>query len=378
MLKWLIVILIALSAFGCKKAFEPAGALSSTTRYLVIEGVINTGGDSTFITLSRTKKYGPGIKIDPETNAQVIVEDDASTTSPLYEIRPGIYSAAPLNLDGARKYRLRIKTSNGKEYLSDFVVVKDSPPIDSVGFAARADGVQVYVNTHDDANATKYYRWEYNETWQFQSFYKSLVLGDEPRHVCYATDTSSGVLLANSTKLSSDLIYQAPIAFIPGTSEKIEAKYTILVKQYALTPDANNFWLGLQKNTDRLGSIFDAQPSINQSNYHCVTNPDEFVVGYLSAGRVATKRIFISASQLLSSYQVKYPVGCPLDSGFYYHEPFYTDPKVLGPQAGTMEIEPFYVAPLGPFGAPNFVTYSTTICVDCTVRGKTNPPPYWR
>lgn len=378
MLKWPILIFVALLAVSCKKAFEPKDALTDTNRYLVIEGAINTGADSTFITLSRTKKYGPGIQIDRETNAQLIIESDASDTYSLYEVRPGVYSAAPLNLDDAHKYRLHIKTANGKEYLSDYVVVKNSPPIDSVGFSQETDGVHIYVNTHDDAGSTKYYRWEYMETWQFQSFFKSYMLGDEPRHVCYATDTSTAVLLANSNKLSSDLIYQAPIAFIPGTSEKIEARYTIIVKQYALTADAYDFWLGLQKNTDRLGSIFDAQPSANQSNFHCVTDPREFVVGYLSAGRAATKRIFISASQLLSSYQVKYPVGCKLDSAFYYHEPFYTDPKVLGPEAGTTPIEPFYIAPLGPFGAPNFITYSTTTCVDCTIRGKTEPPPYWR
>ncbi|HTI58409.1 DUF4249 domain-containing protein [Mucilaginibacter sp.] len=378
MSKWLIVLFVALLTVGCKKAFEPKDALASANRYLVVEGTINTGADSTFITLSRTKKYGPGVQIDRETNAQLIVQSDAGNTYSLYEVRPGVYSAAPLNLDNTHKYRLHIKTAGGKEYLSDYVEVKDSPSIDSVGFAAQTNGVQVYVNTHDDANATKYYRWEYSETWQFQSFFESYMLGDEPRHVCYATDTSTAVLLANSNKLSGDLIYQAPLAFIQGTSEKIETKYTILVKQYALTTDAYNFWLGLQKNTDRLGSIFDAQPTVNQSNYHCVTDPQEFVVGYLSAGRVATKRIFILASQLPGSYKVKYPVGCILDSAFYYHEPFYTDPKVLGPEAGTTPVEPFYIAPLGPFGAPNFITYSTTTCVDCTIRGKTNPPPYWR
>jgi len=378
MIKWLSAIAVTLFIFGCKKVFEPAGALENTSKYLVIEGVINSGGDSTFIRLSRTKKFGPGVKPDPETNAQLTIESDASANYPLFEVRPGIYSAAPINLDNVHKYRLRIKTTDSKEYLSDYVAVKNSPAIDSIGYTAKAEGIVIYANTHDDANATKYYRWEFNEDWQFQTFYESFLLGDESRHICYASDTSGAILIASSTKLTNDVIYQNPIASIPGTSEKIETKYTIMVRQYALTGDAYNFWLSLQKNTDRLGSIFDAQPSTNLSNYHCLTNPNELVVGYLSAGSVATKRIYISSSQLLASYHVQYPYGCSLDTAFYYHAPFYTDPTVVGPAAGTTGVGPYYVIPLAPFGGPNYITYSKTTCVDCTIRGKLKPPPYWR
>lgn len=390
MTKWLPLLLIVLIFINCKKAFTPPGALTDINKYLVIDGIVNSGSDSTFIKLSRTKKFDKVIVIDPEGNAQVSVESDANNSYPLSEIKPGTYSAAPLNLDNTHKYRLRIKTANGKEYVSDFVPVKNSPPVDSIGFKAQSDGVHIYVNTHDGNNTTRYYRWEYNEDWQFHSFYQSLWIGlvgrqqGQFRYNCFSKDVSSSILLASSAKLSSDVIFEAPIATVPSTSEKIETRYSILVKQYALTIDAYNFWTNLQKNNNQLGSIFDAQPSANQTNYHCLSDPSELVVGYLSVGSLSTKRIFISASQLLPSYQPKDIYGCHIDTEFYDHEPFYshppgsTAPNINDPNSGYTSIDALFYHPTLPFGVPNAMTYSTTICSDCTVRGTQNAPAFWK
>jgi len=383
MVKWQKVLLIILLLAGCKKPFEPPGALSDKNKYLVIDGIINSGRDSTFIKLSLTKKFDTVVVIDPETNARVTVESDANANYPLVEIAPGTYSAAPLNLDNSHKYRLRIKTADNKEYVSDFVGVKNSPTIDSIGFKAQNDGVHIYTNTHDATNTTRYYRWEYNEDWKFHSFYHSFWIGSAPRdttqsvYYCFSKDVSSAILIASSAKLSNDIIYQAPIINIPLTSEKIQVKYSVLVRQYALTSDAYNFWEKLQNNTDRLGSIFDAQPSINQTNYHCVSNPNELVVGYLSVGSYSSKRIFITTDQLSPGYQVTNAFGCKLDTEFYYH-PRLGEPNLGDPGSGYTSIDAFYIVPLAPFGAPSELEYSSTICSDCTARGVKAPPPFWK
>jgi len=384
MIKWRNILLIVLLFVGCKKAFTPPGALSSTAKYLVIQGVINSGNDSTIINLSRTKIFDTVINIEVETGAQVTVESDANNTYPLTETTPGTYSSGALNLDNSHKYRLNIKTSDNKNYVSDFVAVKNAPPIDSVGFKAQQDGVHIFVNAHDGANTTHYYRWEYSEAWQFHSYYESFWSGLMPRmandfvYQCYTNDISNSILISSTAKLSQDVVYQAPIAAIPSTSEKIETKYSILVKQYALTSDAYSFWQNLQNNTNQLGSIFDAQPTQNQSNYHCLTNPAEIVVGYLSVGGVTTKRIFITASQLLPSYSPANVYGCSLDTAYYYHDPSYFDPSILGPNSGNTSILGLYGSPNPPFSQPNSITYSRTVCADCTVRGSLGPPPFWK
>src|ERR1041385_5401930 len=167
-----VLIGIALLAVGCKKPFTPTLNQSVNNRYLVVEGVI-TGNDSTFIRLSRTKKIDTSKTILPETNALVTIENDVNNLIPLVEIKTGTYATPPFNLDASHNYRLRIKTSDGKEYLSDYVPVKNSPPIDSIGFIAQPSAMKVYINSHDASNTTRYYRWNYSETWQFHTQYIS-------------------------------------------------------------------------------------------------------------------------------------------------------------------------------------------------------------
>jgi hypothetical protein len=380
MIKWLSVLCIALLITSCKKPFDPAGALASTNRYLVIDGVVNTGNDSTFINLSRTKKFDTVIKIDPEVGAKVSVESSTNTSYPLTEIKAGQYAAAPLNLDNTRQYRVRIKTTDGKEYLSDFVTVKNSPPIDSVGFTAKSTNVIIYVNSHDATSKTNYYRWEYAEAWQFHTTYRSNWDGyvrrgaDDQVYFCFSNDTSSYINLASTTQLTKDEVYQAPVVSIPSSSEKIQIKYSILVKQFALTPDAYNFWNNLHKNNETRGSIFDAQPSENQTNYHCLTNPTELVVGYLSAGSVASKRVFITRAQLPASYDPRYLRACDIDSAFYFR----ANQQPLGRGTPFTTVDALFFSPFPPMGVPSVLLYTTNDCADCTTRGVVKAPYFWK
>src|SRR6185437_7203202 len=123
------LICIILFALACKKAFMPALSASDNGSYLVIEGTISGAADSTIIKLSRTKKIDTLKTIIPELNATIVVESDANTPYPLSATATaGAYACAPITLDPAHKYRLRIKTADSKEYLSDFVAVKNAPP----------------------------------------------------------------------------------------------------------------------------------------------------------------------------------------------------------------------------------------------------------
>jgi Domain of unknown function (DUF4249) len=104
--------------------------------------------------------------------------------------------------------------------------------------------------------------------------------------------------VGSSAKLDQDIISLAPITVIPFTSVKITVRYSILVKQYALTKEGYDYWDILKKNTEQLGTIFDPQPSHLFSNIHCVTNPDEEVIGFISAGSTTEKRLFISRNEV--------------------------------------------------------------------------------
>ncbi|MGZ3819548.1 MAG: DUF4249 domain-containing protein, partial [Mucilaginibacter sp.] len=269
-----IIILMSAIAEGCKKPYTPA-IVAINNNYLVVEGLINSGSDSTFIKLSRTVKLSSQSTLNPELNAIVSVESDQNISYSLQGDSTGTYSSAPLNLSPNSKYRLRIKTSNNKEYLSDFMATKDTPDIDSIAYRIQNNGLQFYVNTHDPQNHTTYYRWDFTETFKYVSFHRSFYkLGDDgfPAfrygyrtydniYECYKTNQSHQVLLGSTAKLGKDVIYMYPINFVTAESGKISFGYSFLLREYALTQDAFNYWQDLKKNTEQLGSVFDAQPT---------------------------------------------------------------------------------------------------------------------
>lgn len=375
--KAILLIIILFSA--CKKPYTPP-AITKVPSYLVVEGVITTGQDLTVIKLSRTVGLSNATAFNPVLNATVVIESDNNITYPLTQGSIGYYYSTGQNLDLTRQYRLRITTTdNNEQYLSDFVPVKITPPIDSVGFAIQNNGIQIYANAHDATNNTKYYRWDYDETWQFHSKYYSAYYSngsqllprspDQLIYSCFGYDTSSTIVLGSSAKLKQDMIYQNPITQIPSTSEKIETKYSINVRQYALTGDAFAYWTNLKKNTEQLGSIFDAQPTNIIGNIHSITNPAEPVIGYVSASSIQSKRIFISNSQLPISWSATYPYDCGQDT-------------IPLSDVGTrlVNLPPSEIPTLAITVGGVLTGYlgSSSFCVDCTLRGSTFRPSFWK
>ena len=321
-LKKLLFFFMLLLAVGCKEKFNPV-VVATATNYLVVEGLINSGQGTTNIHLSRTTKLADTTVLKPELGAQVMVEGDDNMQYLLSEKGAGVYAAGPLTLNSNNKYRLRIHTSNGKDYISDFVPVKPSPPIDSVSWKKGNNEVLISVNTHDPQNNTKYYRWDYEETWEYHSFLNShleyrnglLYTRDSTNQIskCWRIVNSPDVAIGSSTSLSEDVISQHLLVHIENGSQKTSIRYSILVKQSALTKEAFNFWTLLRKNTQQLGGIFDAQPSEITGNIHCLTNAKEVVIGFVSVGAVTEKRILIGWKEDLAPWeQAPPPHDCEL------------------------------------------------------------------
>ncbi len=407
-----LLILLAVIAAGCKKPFDPV-VLSTSNSYLVVEGVINSGSDSTFIKLSHTVKLSDKTSANPELNATVTVEGDQSTSYRLTETGNGNYSCAGLNLDNSHKYRLDIKTSNGKQYLSDYVDVVNSPPIDSVSYDAQGalsvQGVNIYVSTHDASNKARYFRWDYQETWIFTSNFLSAfksngdtVLGrdllNDNIYQCWLSDTSSTIVLGSSAKLSQNVITRNPIISIASTSEKIGLEYSILVRQYALTSDAYNFYTNLKKNTEQLGSIFDAQPSEISGNIHSVSNPSEPVIGYISVGSTTSQRIFIPA-RILPDWPSPPPFYSDCILAVDPEEPkspccYYVFVDLQGNTVNQVDRYINYnslnfipggddpLIPVSAIGIPGHppigYTAASRKCTDCTLRGTNKKPAFWK
>ena len=371
------ILLIALIfVVGCKEKYLPK-EVTTNYSYLVVDGFLNASNDTTTINLARTKTLEDKNSFYPEQNALVSVEEDGTgNIFNLDEIGNGTYRAAALPINTQRKYRLNIRTSNGGVYQSDFVQVKITPPIDSVSWDQNDEGLTLYSNTHDAQDSSRYYRYEYTETWEHHSEYEAMYaysnghvvyLPDPDTHMykCWTTQNSTDILLASTAKLDKDVLYKNPLRKIIRNSQEITVKYSILVTQYVLTEDAYQYWNLLKKNTEELGSIFGPLPSQQTGNLHCISNPDEPVMGYFSATTASKKRIFISNADV---YPWTYPNNCvqimvdaiPDSITFYFG------------QLGYVPIDTVMNPPGKKY------TASEKPCVYCTSNGGTTvKPPFW-
>jgi hypothetical protein len=295
------------------------------------------------------------------------------------------------------QYRLRIKTADNKQYLSDFAAVVNSPAIDSVYYKITGNGLNIYCDTHNPQNNTRYYRWDYQETWIIHSNYPSNYksngdtvlnrdLVNDNIYRCWSSDSSNVIILNSSARLSKDVIADNLITFVPADAEKLGTEYSILVRQYALSADAYAFWENLKKNTEQLGSIFDAQPTQLNGNIHSITNPSEVVIGYISVGDIASQRIFITSQQLPNWAATRAYPDCQLDTFLYvYYAPGSKGPPVnqvnqyinYNKGASSPSIPIDAIVPNGgtkPIG----YTASDRSCVDCTLRGTNKQPAFWK
>lgn len=364
----------SLFSISCVDPYE-IPVIPTEAGLLVVSGFINRDGPTT-IQLSHTmalndKKNKPL----PELNAQLRLESGDNSSYALTEKGGGLYSINNIAIDNNQKYRLRIITQKEKEYVSDFVEVKKTPPIDSITWEIDEirRGLQFYVYTHDPENAARYYHWEFLETWQYHADitttreYRNGIIVQNPQlhlYDCWSTKPSTAIYLTNTNRLRDDVVSKFPLVFIPATSEKLEIGYHIAIKQYAITRDAYNYLAELKKISELRGSIFDPQPSQLLGNVHGVTDEHEKVLGYIGAHGSSEKSAIIFAGGVLPAWFSGHTssTSCPISNRGFTKT--YVDQMLA-------------LGLLVPSDHPTD-TYQPKFCVDCRERGGTNVrPEYW-
>lgn len=357
---------------GCKKPYEPR-SITEANSYLVVEGVINGNPNAvTTISLSRLRKLSDTAYNIPEFNASVMIEQEAGSMFALQQRDSGLYSSENLTLDASKRYRLLVNTADGNRYVSDFTSMLQTPEIDSVTWEQHND-LMLFVNTHDPLNETHYYRWDYVETWEYHSFYNSIIRYENDSviydtnnstHICWKSGNSTEISLDNTVALSNDVISHTKIGTIPRNSQKGSERYSALVKQYALSQEAYQYWQILQKISQQLGTLFDVQPSQLQGNIHSLSNPSEPVIGYISASTIPEKRIFVDHSSLTDwkEFDGNY---CDIINTAQ-NQPDIVRYLISSGYA------PYYFVAAGVF------TYTWSECVDCRkLGGTTTKPSFW-
>lgn len=377
------VCLVSILIAGCVEPYPPPDIGGDIT-ILVVDGFINATESSASVKLTRAIPLADDGGYPAESGAHVSIRSENGGSFVLTEDKPGRYSAFNLSIDPSTKYQLSIRTSDDREFVSDYSPVTRTPPIDSVGWRPEPDGITIVVNTHDDAENSRYYMWDYSETWEYRAPWPSRytninqqIIQRRPEDIgltCYKTQPSTKIFVGSTTRLTNDVVRDFPLTYIESGTPKISVLYSIKVRQRVLDKQEYEFQQDLQRVTESIGGLFDAQPYEITGNIHSV-DASVPVLGFFAAGFIEEKRKFVLFTDLPPDLQ-RWPYHyCELDTMCSIPARFRPDLRCVM-DIETMPNNSFLVSSLEPY-FPGY-SYTDARCADCRFQGGVlAKPDFW-
>lgn len=366
----LVTIVFTASAIGCVDPYSP-NIDEASTRYLVVDGYINKTANEATVKVTRSINTTSIEDFPVEIGAVVSLESEDHQSLTLSEEAPGIYKIKS-SFDFDLQYRLNINLK-GRKYSSDFVRLLTNSPIDSLNWSADDTEFNLFLNSHDEKQSERYYRYTYEETFEHRSIFFSSYkfengeaiyrLPDEEIYRCWTTTPLTSIKLATTTSLEENKIANYKLVTIKKLDKRLWYKYSMIVRQYRLNEEAYNYWNQLSKITESLGGLFDPIPYHVQGNLHADNDPDELVLGYFGGGDVTEKRIVVSNDELPRGYQDYHKGDCEESFLPINNLKAWANARIILTRAQYLG-----VTLVGYW-------YSSTSCADCRIQGGTNVIP---
>lgn len=374
--------LLALGLLACKEPFEPELS-QADLRVLTVEGYLDTEGKSSKLYLGFTRRIygenlGPGST--PAVGAEVYLESSSGQRYELIDQLDGNY-VFEHDVEEEGTYRLRIVLSGSESYTSELLYPLVSTPIEDIGFDQDERGVEIYITTRGSQSVDDFI-WTFSETYAFSPKFVSPYIyrpesknvetrfPEETIYLCYRTLVSPDLILETSSNFDENVIFKKPITRILPGDERLSTRYSILVSQMALSPEAAEFWEIMRKNTDDIGTIFSPMPSNITGNMIRDQDPEAAVIGHVSLGVIQQRRMFIGVQDVSPWVNdLKAYYDCELDadtvSASGFEERFGTGVKFPA---------------MAVFANNSIIGYRSALrrCVDCTLRGTNVRPEFWR
>jgi len=389
--------------YSCVTSYQP-DIPASDTRILVVEGQITDEVGPFRVKLSNTfdvdamQQYG-----EPVSTANVQIFDDQGNLYQLNYISEGWYETEDTLLQGVpgNTYTLNITTDDGTQYESTPVLMQEVPSIDSVYFeevtktrfengeAIDENWLDIFVDAHDPSGQTNYWKWDFEETWEVDTPKDSVHINinpedgpsytiavnlefekgnvqrgwDNKKERCWVTKPSASILIESTNSQSVDEILHYAINSIAPDIDKLHIKYSILVKQYALSKEMYNYWQKLKEFNEETGGMYDRIPQQVFANIVCCDGQSK-ALGYFWVSAVKTKRIFISSHDIQVKTKNAYD-----ECGYFYPD----KSKIL-----------YYFGTVTEVSNPKYKSFigleywfGSEWCVDCRVYGTNKKPDFW-
>ncbi|KVV14346.1 DUF4249 domain-containing protein [Flavobacterium sp. TAB 87] len=282
---------------------------------IVVEATITNELKNQEIKISKTSKLEEeGIK--RETGATVSVTDNQGNVYMFEEQSGGFYtSRLAFKAEPSITYSLNITTADGKTYESSKENLTTENNIESLVSEVITDemlgrGVQIKVNSYDPNTTSKYYRYEYEETykiitpkWRAEKLIVTgpqtlgLVKNSTESRICYTTKNSTDIILTKTSDLKEDRV-DFQIRFISDQNYILSHRYSVLVKQYVQNLESYTFRKTMKEISSSESILSPKQPGFINGNIKCTSNRDEKAIGFFEVSSMSSKRIFFNYSDL--------------------------------------------------------------------------------
>jgi hypothetical protein len=374
-----LALFTLLALFSCIKPYTPKIDASAEKKYVVSGRVTDKEGWQEVEVSLSSPIESPGYI--PVSGCQVMILDDKGNIFSLEEYNPGLYHVwmGQEHLTTGTSYRVRVSTPDGAQLVSGFDKMPAGPKLDTVYYAIKyvptADPqifdtvMQFYVDLNAQGSYSQYYKWEIDETWEYQSAHRIEYYYDGTIHhvsppdyskmTCWITSSVKNVFTLSTKSLSQNTYNAFPLHGINGHTPRLGILYSILVSQLALTEGAYNYWEQLRINSNEQGGLYEKQPLAIKGNLVDESNPTKDVLGY-----------FYAATESSSRYFYHDIAGITLKFGYDCY------PEELG-VGGWHNILPWWYPVYFYYYKAKIYTFNIE-CVDCRARGGTIvKPDFW-
>ncbi len=423
---FILLVVFILAFQSCIEEFDPKDINSKISNELetalVVDARITDEQKRQSVFLSRVFSFesdGPSW----EQNAIVTLTDDSGSVFSFSEDEPGNYiSEDILTLEADQEYILEIRTQDGKVYVSEREKIPSKVPIESIQGKRKEsesgnEGIGILISNSIEQDTPTFFRYEYSETYKivapdFEPFewdevdYDFFMNDDDgwevtikPREedvrVCYGNNLSEDLILTSTANLTSGDIENFEIRFLGRNNPFIAHRYSILVKQYHHSMEANSFFNALEDFTS-FESFFSAkQPGFLQGNIRALDSDDK-VLGYFELSSYTEKRYFFNFEDFFPDESLPpFFINCSfIGKPALYPEGFHSteidgeivldgvsnSPLIDGILADSFafvgENEDYPINELGELDRAPYLVKPVG-CVDCRTWGENVVPEFW-
>ena len=396
---------------GCVEPFDAKTEVFEDV--IVIDALLTDEEKQHRVLLTRAFRFEENTP-KAERNANVTVVDNEGTVYLFQETEPGVYlSQTEFLVAQGKSYTLKVKTSDGKSYMSRAVPTPLKVPISDLKTKRLVNdmgeiGISILLDNAAISEEPTYFRFEYDETYKiiapnYDPFEFEIIdyvacdgdfyeVGIKPRteeqRICFGSAKSSRLIQTSTAALEGNEVVNFNIRFISRDNYIISHRYSILVRQYTQTQDAYSYYeqLGDFSSSDNVFSQI--QPGFLAGNLRSETDGDEKVLGYFEVVSVSEKRQYFNFSDLFPNEILPpYAVSCetvsnPLLIGRGYHcdgngncDGACESPLIEGILAGIIVFNSTNENPTFDTPGPYFTLPSP--CGDCTKLGSNVVPEFW-